>query len=91
MNHADLNGAILYRADVSNANLNDANLFGANLSDASMIAASLKNAKMMGAKLVAADLSQVSDLTQPQIDSCLGNTYTRLPPGVVMPQSWQRH
>ncbi|MGA6969986.1 MAG: pentapeptide repeat-containing protein [Candidatus Binatus sp.] len=91
LNRADLNGAILYRADVSNANLNDANLFGANLSDASMIAASLKNAKMMGAKLVAADLSQVSDLTQPQIDSCLGNTYTRLPPGVVMPQSWQRH
>ena len=85
---AQLNGANLYRADLSNANLSNANLLGTNLSNANLTYADFRNANLTGTNLIGADLSGVSDLAQSQVDSSLGDKYTRLPPGIAMPKAW---
>ena len=101
---AKLSGALLIRANLSGAyligtSLTRADLHGANLNGASLRGASLDNAHLGGADLNGADLTfanlrgtnlgDAENLTQQQIDSVKGNKDTKLPPGLVMPDSWK--
>jgi uncharacterized protein YjbI with pentapeptide repeats len=100
--YADLSGAVLRGAghgpfwrplvpsDVQAADLSDADLSGAALISADLSGAVLKNTNLRGAKLGGADLSQSHLLTQEQVNSATGNEKTKLPPGIVMPDSWKK-
>jgi hypothetical protein len=75
LNSADLRGADLSRAYFSGAYLNGTSLNRANLAMAYVIGANLSNAK---------------DLTQEQIDEAYGDSTTKLPANLHMPESWKK-
>jgi hypothetical protein len=64
---------LLLRKLVTFTNLTDVKLTGANLT---------------GAILANADLRDVRDLTQEQIDSAIGNSETQVPKGLKLPEAW---
>jgi uncharacterized protein YjbI with pentapeptide repeats/DNA-binding NarL/FixJ family response regulator len=79
--------AQLRHADMRLANLEGASLRGADLSGARLGGARLGGADFDGAILVEtdlceADLSKVENLKQSQIDKAIGDSSTRLPPGL---------
>ena len=75
---ADLRGANFERADLRLASLDDANLSNAEFSDAKLDEARLHNA----------NLADVFNLKQEQINQAEGNRETELPDGLVTPESW---
>ncbi|MBX9634091.1 MAG: pentapeptide repeat-containing protein [Magnetospirillum sp.] len=95
LNAADLCGANLGVAQLRHANLRLANLQGACLRGADLSGACLggaklagadfKGATMVGSDLRDADLSQVDNLSQAQIDKAQCDMKTKLPPGVFRP------
>jgi uncharacterized protein YjbI with pentapeptide repeats len=89
--------ALLQEADLHDANLQDADLEGAKLSVADLMRANLrranlrnadfwmadmKDANLQDADLQGANLSDVTNLTQKQIDSAITNDTTVLPAGL---------
>jgi uncharacterized protein YjbI with pentapeptide repeats len=74
---ADLKGAKLSVADLMRANLRRANL-----KEADFWMADLKDANLQGADLQGANLSEVTNLTQKQVDSAITDSNTVLPAGL---------
>lgn len=72
---ASLRGAVLIRADLRDTDLRDADLLGADLRDAD---------------LRGSDLSTALFLTQPQVNSAVGDATTTLPPSLRPPGHWPR-
>ena len=68
-----LRGASLIRADLQGADLRDADLLGADMRDAD---------------LRGCDLSTAIFLTQPQVNSAIGDAATRLPAALARPGHW---
>jgi uncharacterized protein YjbI with pentapeptide repeats len=87
LQEADLHGANLQDADLEGAHLSvadlmEANLRRANLRNADFWMADLKDANLQGADLQGANLSDVTNLTQKQIDSAITSDKTVLPAGL---------
>jgi uncharacterized protein YjbI with pentapeptide repeats len=87
LQEADLHGANLQDADLEGARLSvadlmEANLRRANLRNADFWMADLKDAILQGADLQGANLSDVTNLTQTQVDSAITNATTILPAGL---------
>ncbi|MGE5516589.1 MAG: pentapeptide repeat-containing protein [Bacteroidota bacterium] len=95
LNAADLSGANLGVAQLRHCDLRLANLQGASLRGADLSGARLRGAKLAGADLKGAvlvgsdlsdaDLSQVDNLGQSQVDKALCDMKTKLPPGLSRP------
>jgi uncharacterized protein YjbI with pentapeptide repeats len=90
---ADLGGAHLSKADLGGANLRRADLGGADLSKAylggaDLGGADLSEANLFEANLFETDLSEVTGLTQAEVDSAKGSGHTKLPKGLVRPKHW---
>jgi hypothetical protein len=79
---ADLRGADLAYANLIRANLTDANLQDANVQHADLRGANLSDANLAGALLYSADLTDVHNLTQPQIDQACGGPDTKMASGL---------
>jgi hypothetical protein len=94
LNFASLEGANLFAAYLKSANLSFsilawADLRAAYLGSANLEAANLLYADLSGADLEGASLEHVMGLTQEQVDAAKGNSTTRLPAGLRMPDSWK--
>ena len=87
---ADLSNANLGYAKLSGALLSKANLRQAFLSGANFDSADLSGADLSGADLSGADLRYASNPTQQQIDAAKGNSTTKLPANLHMPESWKK-
>jgi uncharacterized protein YjbI with pentapeptide repeats len=87
----DLRDVNLEGARLVEANLSGANLRGANLRSAQLNDVSLRGTDLTCANLTSVDLREARNLTQQQIDSAKGNKDTKLPPGLVMPDSWKNN
>ena len=87
---AFLSGAYLRGADLREADLREADLSGADLSGADFINANLRGACLIRANLSVANLSWAEGLTQEQVDTANGNSATRLPSNLHMPESWKK-
>jgi DNA-binding NarL/FixJ family response regulator len=85
LRHAKLRGCLFSQASLKGADLAGADLTGAKMGDAD-----LAGAILVGARLDDADLSNVSGLTQGQLDGVEGNAGTRLPPGLSLPSQIER-
>ena len=79
---AQMRHSVLERATLEGAVLRGADLAGANLQGAMLKMADFSGANMLSTNLRAADLSEATGLTQAQLDRCLGNSATKLPPGL---------
>ena len=98
LSEADLRGADLRGANLRGANLRGANLRGADLRGAHLIRADLREADLRGAdcnrvnidscRLQFADLSSAQSLSQAAVNSAIGNSETKLPPGLTRPAHW---
>jgi hypothetical protein len=82
---ADLRGAYLGAADLTGADLSSANLSRADLTLVDLIEAELSLAN-----LTQANLTRAKGLTQRQVDSALGDEYTKLPAGLRRPAGWDQ-
>ena len=87
LQEADLHGVNLQSADLEGAHLSVADLMGtnlrlANLKRADLWMADLKDAILQGAELQGANLAEVTNLTQRQIDSAIIDASTVLPAGI---------
>jgi CheY-like chemotaxis protein len=87
---ARLRHAVFRGCRFDGANLKGADLAGADLSEAKLGDADLTGANLLGVKLAGADLSGVSGLSQAQLESAVGNSKTRLPPGLFLPSPKER-
>jgi uncharacterized protein YjbI with pentapeptide repeats len=87
---AILRSAVLIDTILTNAVLRSADLEHAVLTNAVLIAAVLRSATLRDAYLRGTNLRGAKEVTQEQIDSAIGNATTRLPTGIVMPESWKR-
>ena len=90
LQEADLHGANLQSADMEGAHLSVAdlmrtNLRCANLRGADFWMADMKDTNLQGADLQGANLSDVTNLTQKQIDSANIDANTILPAGLRRP------
>lgn len=88
LQEADLHGVNLQDADLEGAKLSvadlmSANLRRANLRNADFWMADMKDAILQGADLQGANLSEVTNLTQKQIDSAITSDTTVLPAGLT--------
>ena len=82
------------------ADLRKATLKGTNLRGACLIAANLRGTDLSGADLIGADLrdtdirgTNLTDsifLTQSQINTAKGDSYTKLPTSLVRPTYWPK-
>lgn len=79
---AQMRHSVLELAILEGAVLRGTDLAGANLQGAMLKSADLSGANMLSTNLRAADLSETTGLTQGQLDRCLGNSATKLPPGL---------
>jgi uncharacterized protein YjbI with pentapeptide repeats len=75
----DVHGAYLRGTNLSNANLESANLSGADFTNAIFRGANLRNAILKGTILRGADLTDVRNLTQAQLEAAIIDDRTRLP------------
>lgn len=87
LQEADLHGANLQDAELEGARLSvadlmQANLQRANLRNADFWMADMKDTDLRGANLEGANLSDVTNLTQKQVDSAITNDATILPAGL---------
>ncbi|HLN24377.1 MAG TPA: pentapeptide repeat-containing protein [Patescibacteria group bacterium] len=80
LRHATFRGCRFDRA-----NLKGADLAGADLREAKLGDADLAGANLLEVRLAGADLSGVAGLTQAQLESAVGDSKTRLPPGLYLP------
>lgn len=95
---ADLTGAIMQRAELARIVLTDATISGvsfaySNLSRSNLIDVHLGNADLTGSytfltRIGGADLSQTTGLTNWQLSLACGTSETKLPAGLVAPESW---
>ncbi len=53
-------------------------------------AADLHGANLYNPHLEGVDLTRVEGVTQEQINSAMGDDTTKLPPALVMPESWKK-
>ena len=87
LQEADLHGANLQDADLEGARLSvadlmEADLRRANLRNADFWMADMKDTILQGADLQGANLSDVTNLTQKQVDSAITSDTTILPSGL---------
>ncbi len=75
----NLAGAGIGGVRLDRANLEDANLENANLTNASLVGANLKNTRLKGTVLKGADLTDVLNLTEEQIEQAIVDEHTILP------------
>jgi len=87
---AHLWDAHLEHAYLEYADLNRADLKRAYLTCADLTVADLTSAHLEGAHLEGADLKTAQGVTQAQVDSAIGDTYTKLPAGIVRPAAWPK-
>jgi hypothetical protein len=83
----DLAGRRL-EGDLRGCSLRGALLIGADLSGADLTEADLLGADLRGADLRGADVSSALFLTQPQVNTALGDDATVLPPALPRPGHW---
>jgi hypothetical protein len=89
LRRAFLAGAHLQHAIVEDADLRGANLWGADLRHVYFFADThLQDAVLNEVDLRAADLSRATELTQEQLDTALGDSYTAIPHGLQRPELW---
>jgi hypothetical protein len=91
----DLYGANLHGANSKDAHLEGANLSSAHLETSQLNGAHLNDAALYGAHLESANLESANltgaqGVTQEQINSAIGDATTKLPAGLVMPESWKQ-
>lgn len=89
----DFSGYQLQGFDLSSTEFGTANLTGANLSKADLSEADFGKSdcsavNLKKTDLSSADLSNVTGLTQEQINQAVGDEDTKLPPGLTLPKSW---
>ena len=84
----DLAGKDLRRTRLAAPSLRGALLIGADLRNADLSFADLTGADLRGARLGGTGLGTSLFLTQPQLDSALGDSRTRLPPPLSRPPHW---
>lgn len=84
----DLSGANLWHVDLSGGYLWEAILSGAELSGAMLKGADLEDAVLDGADIRRANLSDAMNLTQDQLDGCIGDEETILPDGLYVWSCW---
>ena len=87
LQEADLHGANLQDADLQGAKLSvadlmQANLRRANFRNADFWMADMKDANLQGTDLQGANLSDVTNLTQKQVDTAITDEATVLPTGL---------
>jgi uncharacterized protein YjbI with pentapeptide repeats len=95
---ADLSGADFSKAEAARAVFTEATLSGARFTYAALARADLKKLDLAGvdltgaylflAQLDGADLSRASGLKQDQLSLACGTSETKLPAGMVQPDSW---
>ena len=88
LREADLRGATLAFANLREADLSGAYLREAELSMADLRGATLAEANLNGTLLDRANLTQVTGLTQEQINEAWGDKDTELPEGLQRPAHW---
>ncbi|MER7116254.1 pentapeptide repeat-containing protein [Saccharomonospora azurea] len=86
--YADLAGRRMRRADLRGATLRGALLIAADLREADLHGADLLGTDLRDANLSGADLSGCLFLTQPQVNSAVGDARTRLPERLERPDHW---
>ncbi|MFJ7363011.1 pentapeptide repeat-containing protein [Peribacillus frigoritolerans] len=87
---SDLIGAKLRGADLRGANLRGALLIASDLREADMRVTDLIGADFRDADLSGADLTGSFFITQAQINSAKGDTKTKLPPSLSIPDHWRQ-
>jgi len=85
---ADLEAANLSGANLTHARLNQANLQAANLSNTHLGYVDFAGASLSKAKLHGADLANAKNLTCAQLEKCIGDESTVLPPHLQGSVSW---
>jgi hypothetical protein len=80
----DISWANLVEADLSRAYLGDHDPLGSSEFDP----ADLTDADLRGARLPGAELSEVTNVTQEQINEACGDEMTRLPEHLERPKHW---
>jgi Pentapeptide repeats (8 copies) len=81
-------GRLPHRPEIPRAYLSEAQLSGAWLDGANLSGAFLERAKLSGAQVVKADLREIRDLTQEQLNTAHGDALTLLPDGLQRPDGW---
>ncbi len=84
LTEAHLEGADLTKAHLEGADLTKAHLEGAHLTEAHLEDVYLRDTHLEGA-----DLSNIHDLTQGQLEKAMGNHETILPAGLTYPAHWE--
>lgn len=87
-NRRDYFGADLRKVDLKGADLRGACLIAANLRGVDLSGADLIGADLRDADLSGADLTNSIFLTQAQINTAKGDSYTNLPPLLARPAHW---
>ncbi len=90
LSRTNLRGADLTKGNFSTAFLNGADLRGAFLSNSDFDGAYLEGIEIDGADLRGTDLTGTQGLTQQQIDGAIGDTKTKLPAALQVPDSWRK-
>lgn len=97
--NADLMGAHLENIDLRKAELFFTHLRDAHLDGAHVEGTDLSSADLQGMGLLGRDLESgkkvyipenSKEIIQKQINSAIGDASTKLPPGIVMPESWKK-
>ena len=86
----DFIGADLKKTDLRGGNLRGAYLIAADLRGVDLSGADLIGADLRDADLRGANLSHSIFLTQAQINTAKGDTYTKLPKSLVPPKNWSK-
>jgi hypothetical protein len=84
----NLAGAQLREADLVLANLRGADLRHADLRGANLVGARLMGVDLAHANICGADLSTAEDLTEEQLLETKGDSSTKLPEEMQMPEHW---
>ncbi len=90
LSHADLTEAKLVDADVAYARLDNAKLKNADLTNAVLDHTDFANAVLNGAIVRGASFKKALNLTQEQINRCVGDAATLLPDYIQRPSSWSK-
>jgi uncharacterized protein YjbI with pentapeptide repeats len=83
---ASFAGAKAMRANFLRADLRGASLLYARLDGADFTQADVRNARFRGASLAGANLATARNLTAAQLRGACGDSQTRLPPGLSLPE-----